>query len=61
MKNQSDFKDLLKEIEKLKSVLRDKDEQMQIIEKEMRARPSLSSVNATEILIKKMESELKEL
>lgn len=47
MKNGDDYKDLLKDMEKYKLLIKEKNQQIDLMEIEMKAKPSLHSINAS--------------
>ncbi|CDW84876.1 UNKNOWN [Stylonychia lemnae] len=59
--NANDFKDLLKEIDQQKKSNIERDQQMEAMEQEMKIRPNLSSMKATQMKMQEMEQEIKSL
>lgn len=60
-KNAEDYKDLLKEIENQKRIIIDREQQMQAMEQELKFRPNLANIKATEYKMQSLEKEVCEL
>eukprot|EP00347_Sterkiella_histriomuscorum_P008547 403344679 len=59
--NSQDYKDLLIEIDKQKSIIIEREQQMQGLEQELKFRPNLANIKATEYKVQNMEKEICEL
>jgi hypothetical protein len=57
-KNLADFKDILKELEGMRSDVKKKDEALRNLESEIRLRPNLPQMNAKKVQIEHLTQEL---
>ena len=56
-----DFKDLLKEVERLRALLADREKHIQVLTSEMKVLPSLIETNASSMLARNTQMELEQL